>query len=94
MSCKFIRCDNAGEHEGLKSLVKEFGADIEFTPPYSPQYNGRMERRFPVVLERGMAMMVDAGFNKEFRRLIWAEAMWSHRQARHSLRTLFLTLFY
>ena len=39
MKCKSLQCDNAGEHSGLKELCIEFGVELEFTPPYSPQYN-------------------------------------------------------
>ena len=53
-------------HTGLKFL---------FTPPYSPQYNGRVERRFAVVTQKAMAMMYDAGFNSEFRSKVWGEAV-------------------
>ena len=73
--CKFLRCDNAGEHFAFKELCPKYGVEIEFTPSYTPQFNGRLERRFPVVLEKGMAMMIDAGFKKEFRRFAWAEAV-------------------
>lgn len=73
--CRYLRCDNAGEHVGLKSVCDSYGVILEYTPPYSPQFNGRIERRFPIITQKGMAMMYDAGFSKEFRQVIWAEAM-------------------
>ena len=72
--CSYIRCDNAGEHVGLQDLCSEHGITIEYTPPYSPEYNGRIERRFAVVIQRSIAMMFDAGFSKESREMLWAEA--------------------
>ena len=65
--CKFLRCDSTGEHFSLKDMCLKYGVEIEFAPSYSPQYDGRMERRFPV--ERGMAMMIDVGFKKYFRKI-------------------------
>ena len=74
MKCKFLRCDNAGEHFGLVDVCNEYGVKIEFTPPYSPQYNGHIERRFAVVTQRRIAMMYDAGFSKSFRSRIWGRS--------------------
>jgi hypothetical protein len=34
--CKYLRCDNAGEHVGLKDICYENGVEIEYTPPHSP----------------------------------------------------------
>ena len=28
MQCKFLRCDNAGEHSGLRTLCIEFRVDL------------------------------------------------------------------
>ena len=75
MPCKFIRCDNAGEPVGLQAVCEKYGVKLEYTPPYSPQYNGRIERRFAVVTQKAIAMMFDAGFNKEFRSKVWGEAV-------------------
>ena len=65
--CKILGCDDAGEHVGLKALCDEFGVKLEFIPPYSPQYNGRIERMFAVVTQKAVAMIYDAGFNSKLR---------------------------
>ena len=45
---KIIRCDNAGENMILKRKSEELGMGltIEFTARYTPQQNGRIERKF------------------------------------------------
>ena len=70
--CKFLRCDNTGEHMCLKDVCDEYGVTMEYTPPHTPQYNGRIERRFAVIVQRALAMMHDAGFNQSSRHQLWA----------------------
>ncbi len=43
-----ILCDNAGENVALQKLLIKEGSKIkfEFAPPGSPQYNGKVERKF------------------------------------------------
>ena len=46
---KFIRLDNSGENKALQELVDNdpvLNVSFEFTPRDSPQYNGRVERKF------------------------------------------------
>jgi transposase InsO family protein len=42
-----LSCDNnAGEHQTkLKKICEKKGIDLEYTPPYTPQMNGVVERR-------------------------------------------------
>ena len=48
---KYIRMDGGGENKGIEDLVEEMGGiTIEKTPPHTPQYNGRIERRFPIIV--------------------------------------------
>ena len=64
---KYIRVDGGGENEGIAEIAKETGIIIEKTPPHTPQYNGRIERRFPVIMAMSMAMLWAAGFTKEMK---------------------------
>jgi hypothetical protein len=45
---KIIRCNDAGENKVLETLcIKEqLGIHFEYTGPGTPQYNGRVERKF------------------------------------------------
>ncbi len=51
---KEIRLDNAGEIYSLEELCKQEGLGIEFkfTPRDSPQFNGRVERKFTTLYSR------------------------------------------
>ena len=42
--------DSGGENEGVKKLCLKNGATLEKTPPYTPQYNGKIEWRFAVLM--------------------------------------------
>ena len=48
MVTRYIRCDDAGENKKLEAACVKAGWDIQFeyTTPNTPQYNGRIERRF------------------------------------------------
>ena len=70
-----IRCDNAGENLSLEKmcLSEGLGINFEFTPPHSPQYNGRLERKIATLFSRLRATMNSAGLPKSFRHKLWAE---------------------
>ena len=54
---KYIRMDGGGENEPIKLLCKRNGATVEQTPPHTPQYNGKIERRFAVLISMGMCLL-------------------------------------
>ena len=63
---KYIRIDGGGENEDIVSLAESKGEiAIEKTPPFTPQHNGRIERRFPVIMSMAMAIVWAAGFIKD-----------------------------
>ncbi|KAG7353674.1 reverse transcriptase RNA-dependent DNA polymerase [Nitzschia inconspicua] len=75
-STKFVRCDNAGENATpLKKVCNDFGAQMELTAPYTPQMNGVVERRLPILVTRANAAMMTAGLNDEAKARLWGEAM-------------------
>jgi hypothetical protein len=73
---EYVRCDNAGENQLLQRLCIEHQMNIQFeyTPPKSPQYNGKVERKYATLYARVRAMLNTAGFDGEMRAGLWAEA--------------------
>ena len=73
---KFLRCDNAGEHEEkLQKICHQLGVDLEYVAPHTPQHNGVVERRFVTDRNRAMAMMIGANFSQETQDLLRCEAI-------------------
>ena len=73
---KYLRCDNAGENvKQLREVAEKYGIEMEYTAPHTPQFNGIVERRFPVLLEKAKAMLISAGFTPEAKKTLWAEAV-------------------
>ena len=73
---KYIRCDGAGEHQStLQDFCRPRGITLEYTAPYTPQQNGRVERRIAVIWQRAMVLMTHANFTKEAQNFLWAEAV-------------------
>ena len=59
METKYLRCDNAGEHlKDMLALCEEFAMVLELTAPDTPQQNGVVERRFVILKQRALAMMI------------------------------------
>jgi transposase InsO family protein len=68
ISVKFIRCDNAGEHQReLQVLCVKYGIQLEYTAPSTPQQNGLVERKFATDLSRANAIMESAGLTVSMR---------------------------
>ena len=75
---KYIRCDNAGENKDLKRKCEESkdlnDIKFEFTPRDSPQYNGKVERKFAVMFARVRVNFAAAKIAGKLRNKLWAEA--------------------
>ena len=72
----YLRCDNAGEHQTeLRDLCVREGITIEYTAPYTPQQNGRAEKKIYVIWQRALTMMVHAKFTASTQNRFWAEAV-------------------
>ena len=75
---KFIRCDNAGENKDLMNKCKAskdlHDIDFEFTARDSPQFNGKIERKFATIFERIRVNFEAAQIEKKLRNKLWAEA--------------------
>ena len=67
----YIRCDNAGEHEPLKTYGDEKGINLEMTGPNTPQHNGVVERSFETDLNCVRVMLYQANFTTEMASKLW-----------------------
>jgi hypothetical protein len=70
-----IRCDNAGENTTLQKWVqedKELNISFEFTAPYTPEMNGKIERKFATLYGKTRSMLNGAQFPKTLRDGLWA----------------------
>ena len=75
--CKYIRCDNAGENKLLKEAVDnspDLDIEFEFTPRDSPQYNGRVERKFAFLYNGVRAALNAAKLPAKLRDALWPAA--------------------
>ena len=70
-----IRCDNAGENKSLEETLKKggFGIKFEYTAPGSPQFNGKIERKFATLMSHVRAQNEAAGLSGELRDKLWCE---------------------
>ena len=72
---KYVRCDNAGEHkEKLRTVCKSRGAQLEYTTPDTPQFNGVVERKIVTDRLRAHAMEISARLTPKAQELLRAEA--------------------
>ena len=75
---KYIRCDNAGENKELQKKCLQTqdlcGIQFEFTSRDSPQFNGKIERKFAVIFSRMRANFEAAKIDMKLRRKLWGEA--------------------
>ena len=74
---KNIYCDNAGENFSIQKMCEkeEYGNNFEFTGPGSPQYDGKVERKFSTMYGKVRAFLNNAKLPTNFRKGLWAEAM-------------------
>lgn len=68
-----LRCDNGGEYisKDFKSFCKEKGIVLDYTVIYTPQQNGKAERKNRSLVERSRAIIDESGVPKTF----WGEAI-------------------
>lgn len=68
-----LRCDNGGEYvsNNFKNFCRERGIILDYTVPYTPQQNGKAERKNRSLVERSRAIIEESGVPKEF----WGEAI-------------------
>lgn len=73
---KFIRCDGEGENKILGKELENLPnkITIEFTGPSTPQYNGKVERKFATLWSKVRAVLNNAKLDEKLRNGLWAEA--------------------
>jgi len=73
---KYIRCDDAGENRKAEEKCIKAGLNIQFeyTPPGTPQRNGRIERKFATYYGRIRACYKAAGIEENILKYgVWVE---------------------
>ena len=72
--------DNAGENIYIKQAIRsdpvlcEMGTVIEYTAPYTPQQNGKVERAFPTLFSRARDLCNGAKLDTTLRKNLFCEA--------------------
>lgn len=69
-----LRCDNAGENSSseVKEWCENRGIELEYSPPYTPSLNGKIERGMRTVVEKARTILLSAKMNME----MWGEALY------------------
>ena len=76
VTIKNIRCDNSGENESFKLMMDEtkgFNINFEFTAPYTPEMNGKIERKFATLYGKARSMLNAARLPHSMREGLWAQ---------------------
>ena len=69
LKVKYLRCDNAGEHQQeLMAYCKQVGIILEYTAPNTPKQNVRVEKKIHIIWQRAMTMMNHANLTLESQR--------------------------
>ena len=67
--------DGGGGNVAVKKICHREGVEVEQTPLYTPKYNGRIERRFPIVISMAMALLWASGLAKDIKNKLFGEAV-------------------
>jgi transposase InsO family protein len=76
LDIKSLRCDNSGENQKLRELIKldkEMNIKFEFTAPNTPQQNGQIERKFQTLYGKIRSMLNWARLTATLRSKLWAQ---------------------
>jgi hypothetical protein len=71
-----IRCDNSGENLRFKRLAEEdttLSIKFELTAPYTPEQNGKLERKYATLYGKVRAMLNHAQLPTTLRHKLWAQ---------------------
>jgi hypothetical protein len=72
-----FRCDNAGENKSFQATLNKdmpYEIQFEYTAPYTPQQNGRIERKFATLYGKIRALSTAAQFQQKLRNDLWPHA--------------------
>ena len=61
-------CDGAGKYvsNDMKQLCRQKGVRLEFSAPYTPQENGKVERNCGTITPRARCLLEQSGLEKEY----------------------------
>ena len=84
-SPKIIRSDRGGEYTTgeLQNFLKSEGIQMQMTAPYTPQQNGRAERKNRYLTEMTRSMLIDANMPNKY----WGEALLTANHLQNRLPT-------
>ena len=60
---------------------------MEYTTPHTPQPNGVVEKRFYIIKEGALEILLNAKIYDTAQKMLWAEAVHSFEQIRNSIST-------
>ena len=60
---------------------------LKYTPTHTPQLNGVIERRFSVIKEGALAILINSKLNDRAQKMMWAEAVNKLERVRNSMST-------
>jgi transposase InsO family protein len=72
-----FRCDNAGENKTFQATLKDdmpYEIQFEYTAPYTPQQNGRIERKFATLCGKIRALTTASQLPQKLRNGLWPHA--------------------
>ena len=75
ITIKTIRCDNSGENRKMKDIIKSDpnkNIYFQFTAPYTPQQNVKIERKFQTLYGKIRSMLNWARLTERLRNKLWA----------------------
>ena len=85
---KYLCCDNAGEHQSnLQRSCKKEKVTLEYTDLHTPQLNGVTERKFAVIKEGALEMLLNAKLNYTAHKILCTEAFHMCECVRNSMAT-------
>ena len=85
---KYLRCNNSGEHQSkLQRVCKKEKVMLEYKTSHTPQMNGVIERRFYVIKEGALAILLNAKLNDTAQNILWEEAVHTCKRVRNSMAT-------
>ena len=85
---EYLRCDTAGEHQSkLQRACEKEKVALEYTTPHTPQLSGVIERRFSVIKEGSLEMLLKAKLNNTSQKMLWAEDGHTCERVRNSMAT-------
>jgi hypothetical protein len=81
----YLRCDNAGENVSyLSPVCRDKKIILERSPPDTPQYNGKVERKITTLWQGTKKNLTAAGFSLEMRQRLWVES-WKYTEQLENL---------